>query len=139
MRISLATTSVFALLLAGCGRAPDEQSRSDAADSAPATTYSDSASELSSIDEARAPTAPAGSPDPLAPQPRAGDREPTTPPNVTPDAAPDVAFGYHYTFGLATDRIAPVQQRHARLCEELGPERCKVTGMNYRQRGEKDV
>ena len=40
---------------------------------------------------------------------------------------------------LAADQVAPVQQRHARLCEELGTERCRVTGMSYRRSNEDDV
>jgi cell division septum initiation protein DivIVA len=135
MRISLATTGVLALLLAGCGGVGDEQSESSPAASNLATTSSsDSAANMSAADVEEAPAV-----DPLAPTERAQDGEAPRPPEVAPDSAPDVAFGYRYNFGLAADRIAPVQQRHARLCEELGPERCKVTGMSYRQRREDDV
>jgi hypothetical protein len=76
--------------------------------------------------------------DPLAPGLQPVDGDVPTPPDISPEAAPDVAFGYRYSFGLAADQIAPVQQRHARLCEELGPERCKVTGMTYRRSNEDD-
>jgi hypothetical protein len=94
---------------------------------------------MSATQEARSSTAPADVLDPLAPTRGGRDGEAVTPPHVDPDAAPDVAFGYRFTFGLDAERIAPVQQRHARLCEELGPERCEVTGMSYRQRGDDDV
>lgn len=140
MRISLATTGVLALLLAGCG-AREEQSQGTSPEAAPSvTTSSDSAESNMSINtEERGPAAPRGSFDPLEPTPISKEGGAPIPPDVAPDSAPDVAFGYRYSFGLAADRIASVQQRHARLCEELGPERCKVTGMNYRQRGENDV
>jgi hypothetical protein len=94
---------------------------------------------MSTSEEARGPTAMSQSSDPLAPGLQPIDRDVPTPPDISPEAAPDVAFGYRYSFGLAADQIAPVQQRHARLCEELGPERCKVTGMTYRRSNEDDV
>ena len=137
MRVSLATTGVIALLLAGCGRAPEDQSQS--AERSPAATTADSTANMSTSEEARGPTAMSQSSDPLAPGLQPIDRDVPTPPDISPEAAPDVAFGYRYSFGLAADQIAPVQQRHARLCEELGPERCKVTGMTYRRSNEDDV
>lgn len=139
MRISLATSAGLALLLAGCGGVTDEQSSAGSTQNSPAATITDSAAMNSAgTQEMRAP-ASADPLDPLAPRPSAKGDEAPTPPDVSPDTAPDVAFGYRYNFGLDADRIAPLQQRHARLCEELGPQRCKVTGMNYRQRGESDV
>jgi len=50
-----------------------------------------------------------------------------------PDAAPGVAFAYRYAFSLPGKAISDVQQRHAAACEELGPEKCQVTGMDFRQ------
>lgn len=139
MRVSLATTGVIALLLAGCGKAEEQTERRSAEDS-PATAYSsDSNASMPASEIVRAPAPPADALQPVAPTTRAEAGDAPAPPHVDPEAAPDVAFGYRYSFGLAADRIAPVQQRHARLCEEMGPERCKVTGMNYRQRGEDDV
>jgi hypothetical protein len=138
MRVSLATTGLIALLLAGCGRAPEDQPPGAERDPAAATT-TDSASNMSANQEERAPAALSGSRDPLAPGLQPIVRDVPTPPDISPEAAPDVAFGYRYSFGLAADQIAPVQQRHARLCEELGPERCKVTGMTYRRSNEDDV
>lgn len=136
MRVSLATTGLIALLLAGCSGAREDETLS--AQSEPAATR-DSASNMSADVQVRSPTAAVENSDPLAPglQPINGDVP--TPPDISPEAAPDVAFGYRYSFGLAADQIAPVQQRHARLCEELGPERCKVTGMTYRRSNEDDV
>jgi hypothetical protein len=48
-------------------------------------------------------------------------------------AAPGVAFKFAYAFTLPADGIAEVQQGHAAACAELGLDRCRVTGMGYRQ------
>jgi len=50
-----------------------------------------------------------------------------------PGGAPGVAFAYRYAFSLPGKAIADVQQRHAAACEELGPDKCQVTGMDFRQ------
>lgn len=60
-------------------------------------------------------------------------------PNVSPTAAPGVAFNYRYAFRLPSERIAEVQERHAATCEQLGVRRCRITGMLYRVTGENDV
>lgn len=60
-------------------------------------------------------------------------------PNVSPTAAPGVAFSYSYAFRLEAERIAVVQERHAAMCEQLGPNRCRITGMLYRVRNERDI
>jgi len=60
-------------------------------------------------------------------------------PNVSPTAAPGVAFNYRYSFRLPAERIAAVQERHAATCEQLGVRRCRITGMLYRVVGENDV
>ena len=133
MRVSLAVTGLT-VLLAGCAQAPEDQSHTDNSaaatrDSAPAVNAERSADE--------AATSVVAAPDPLAPRRIGEPGNVPSPPEISPDSAPDVAFGYRYSFGLAADRVAPVQQRHARLCEELGAERCRVTGMTYR-RGQDD-
>lgn len=53
-------------------------------------------------------------------------------PNVRVGAALGVAFNYGYSFRIADDRIARVQEEHAAACEALGPARCRITGMTYR-------
>ncbi len=112
MRFSLAFTGIAALALAGCGgmkEGPD----------GPDSTSTSSANGASTYDVAEAPSSMA-------------TRGPgNAPPAISPDAAPDVAFAYRYNFGLAGDRIATVQQRHASLCEEMGAARCRITGMTY--------
>ena len=54
-------------------------------------------------------------------------------PGLTTTAAPGVAFAYNYAFSLPTNAISDVQHRHAAACEELGLQRCEVTGMTYEQ------
>lgn len=122
MRRFLVTTGLV-LVLAGCGMQPsDRDGRGESGSAANATESMDANFE---------------SPPSLAPPPPAPSR--TSGPEVRPEAAPDVAFGYSYNFGIAADRIAGVQQRHARTCEELGTSRCRITGMTYRRSGEDDV
>lgn len=53
------------------------------------------------------------------------------PPNVSPTAAPGVAFRYFYTFELPDESISAVQEKHAARCESLGVSRCRITGLNY--------
>ncbi|MGZ8421284.1 MAG: hypothetical protein ACXWU3_17635, partial [Allosphingosinicella sp.] len=60
-------------------------------------------------------------------------------PNVSPTAAPGVAFNYRYAFRLPAERIAQVQEQHARTCEGLGIARCRITGMRYRVVNERDI
>jgi hypothetical protein len=53
------------------------------------------------------------------------------PPDISPTAAPGVAFNYEYAFELPDESIASVQEAHAARCESLGPARCRITGLNY--------
>lgn len=53
------------------------------------------------------------------------------PPNISPSAAPGVAFNYAYQFSLPDDRISATQEAHASACEKLGLSRCRITGMSY--------
>ena len=63
----------------------------------------------------------------------------TRSPDISPTAAPGVAFNYNYAFRLENNRIAPVQEAHARMCETLGVDRCRITGMRYRLLGENNI
>ena len=101
-----------ALGLAACGQGP--QQRSEAPQPSP-TTSSESAA------------------------PSAGRATRDAGPNVSPTAAPGVAFNYRYSFRLPSERIASVQERHAATCEALGVNRCRITGMLYRVVGDNDV
>jgi len=60
-------------------------------------------------------------------------------PNISPTAAPGVAFNYNYSFALAATRVAELQERHAAMCEELTVARCRITGMTYRVIGPDDI
>ncbi|HET7575063.1 MAG TPA: hypothetical protein VFK19_00690 [Sphingomicrobium sp.] len=60
---------------------------------------------------------------------QAGDT--SSPPNVSPTAAPGVAFNYSYQFSLPDKRISAAQEAHASACEKLGIARCRITGMSY--------
>jgi len=55
----------------------------------------------------------------------------TSPPDISPTAAPGVAFNYAYEFSLPDDRIAAAQEAHAAACENLGLARCRITGMSF--------
>ena len=52
-------------------------------------------------------------------------------PNVSPTAAPGVAFDYRYLFGLPDAQITAAQEAHASACETLGITKCRITGMTY--------
>jgi hypothetical protein len=62
-----------------------------------------------------------------------------TPPGFTPTAAPGVAFNYRYAFRLPAKRISEVQEQHAALCEKLGVDRCRITGLLYRFVNDHDI
>jgi hypothetical protein len=67
-------------------------------------------------------------------QPQAGDqsnRQTSASPDISPTAAPGVAFNYAYEFSLADSRIAATQEAHASACENLGLARCRITGMSF--------
>ncbi|WP_165799668.1 DUF4349 domain-containing protein [Sphingomonas oleivorans] len=42
---------------------------------------------------------------------------------------PQIAYTYQYAFRLPAAAIAPAQDRHIALCDQLGPERCRVLNM----------
>ncbi len=96
-------------MLAGCSEAPTDK------EAARSETVSDAAGQppptAASADKARSEEAP----------------------GLTTSAAPGVAFAYSYTFTLPGKAISDVQHRHAAACEELGAQRCQVTGMDFRQ------
>ena len=52
-------------------------------------------------------------------------------PDISPTAAPGVAFNYAYEFSLPDKRIAAAQEAHASACEKLSLARCRITGMTY--------
>jgi hypothetical protein len=60
-------------------------------------------------------------------------------PNISPTAAPGVAFNYRYSYALAAQRVAELQEAHAAMCERLTVARCRITGMNYQVLGPEDI
>jgi hypothetical protein len=58
-------------------------------------------------------------------------REAFESPDVSPTAAPGVAFRYEYQFELPDEAIAGVQEKHAARCEAMGVAKCRITGLNY--------
>lgn len=46
-------------------------------------------------------------------------------------ASPGVAWRFTYDYALDDRRIEAVQERHAARCEELGTDRCRITGLRY--------
>jgi hypothetical protein len=128
MRKSLALIPL-ALVLASCGQGGGAREES----------YEGSVSNSVAVDSSRQRT-PAAPPADMATfdaEERMQQR--SAGPNVNPTAAPGVAFNYSYAFRLEAERIAAVQERHASACEQLGTNRCRITGMLYRVRGETDI
>jgi hypothetical protein len=60
-------------------------------------------------------------------------------PNISPTAAPGVAFNYNYSYALAAQRVVELQEAHAAMCERLTVARCKITGMRYEVLGPDDI
>lgn len=60
-------------------------------------------------------------------------------PNISPTAAPGVAFNYRYAFRVPDAKIAGIQEEHAAACETLGITRCRITGMQYTLEREDEV
>ena len=60
-------------------------------------------------------------------------------PSISGAVAPGVAFRYDYAFILPGKSISQIQQQHAAACQNLGPSRCRVTGIDYEQPGEDQV
>ena len=59
------------------------------------------------------------------------ERDASSAPDISPTAAPGVAFNYAYEFSLPDKRIAAAQEAHASACEKLSLARCRITGMTY--------
>lgn len=96
-----------ALLLAGCGAEYD---------AAPV------AERVTSVDIAE-PAAMAPAQPPQSGDASAGGGEISVP------RAPQIAYIYDYGYRLAASRIAPLQRRHADLCESKGPNVCRILSM----------
>lgn len=110
---------------ASCGRGPD---RSDSQGGQPSPQMVREPPARDSAAESMA-----------APAPGAQAGRAAAGPNVSPTAAPGVAFNYRYAFALAAPRVAELQEKHAQMCERLTPAKCRITGMHYRVLGPGDI
>jgi len=61
------------------------------------------------------------------------------PPEVSPTAAPGVAWRYYYDYQLPDESIAVVQEKHAAACEAMGVAKCRITGLTFNQNDEQAV
>lgn len=112
---------------ASCSRGPD---RSDSQDRQPSTQ---------SVRESGGAQDSAPAESMAAPAPGAQAGRAAAGPNVSPTAAPGVAFNYRYAFALAAPRVAELQEKHAQMCERLTTARCRITGMHYQVLGPNDI
>lgn len=97
------------LLTAGCSASSDEQVASEEQSSfnvAEPQAAADAGQSASLVGKTPADSADADTPRP-----------------------PQIAYIYSYGYRLAGDRIAPLQQRHADLCESKGPQVCRIIAM----------
>jgi hypothetical protein len=80
------------------------------------------------------PPPPPNAPVPPPPAPQGGEQESSADiriaPAAIPQSAPKIAYIYSYGFRVPADRIAPMQQRHADMCEALGPQQCRIISMS---------
>jgi hypothetical protein len=111
---------------ASCSRGPERTERSDAQGGQPST-------QMMREPAARDSAAPAA----LAPGAQEGRA--AAGPNVSPTAAPGVAFNYRYAFALAAPRVAELQEKHAQMCERLTTAKCRITGVHYQVLGPNDI
>jgi hypothetical protein len=61
------------------------------------------------------------------------------PPEVSPTAAPGVAWRYFYDYQLPDESIAAVQEKHAAACEAMGVAKCRITGLTFNHNDEQAV
>lgn len=105
-RSSLFLVSAGALALAACSDSPVSE-----------TTEAVTTMDVAEADAMEAPIA----------QDTAGEAIST--PEI-PAAAPKIAYVYSYGFRVDRDAIAPLQERHADMCANLGPLTCQVRSMS---------
>ena len=113
-------------IVAGCSSGEERQSSEDLQ----TFDVSESAAPQSADMSANAPPPPPGVD---------SRQNRTAGPDVSPTAAPGVAFNYRYAFRLPAPRVDQVQEQHARTCEQLGISRCRITGMKYRVDRDGDI
>jgi hypothetical protein len=127
VRASIPFLVLLLATTAACSRGPDRSERSDSQGGQPSTQM---VREPAARDTAESMAAPA--PGAQAGRAAAG-------PNVSPTAAPGVAFNYRYAFALAAPRVSELQEKHAQMCEQLTPAKCRITGVHYQVIGPNDI
>jgi hypothetical protein len=63
---------------------------------------------------------------PRAAQPQALREKGDEAPKVS---LPQIAYTYEYAFRLPYDAVASTQEAHVKLCEQLGPDRCRIASL----------
>lgn len=61
------------------------------------------------------------------------------PPAIPTSVSPRVAFAHDYKFELPGKRISAIQEKHGRLCQELGTTQCEITDMDYQLESNGDI
>ncbi len=125
VRPSLLLLSTGALALAACSDAGSYESE--------AVTAMDVAEEAA-VEAPPAPPRQADTDDAMAEGGNAEGESISTP--DIPAAAPKIAYVYSYGFRVNREEIAPLQQRHADMCADLGPLVCQVRSLQ--QNGAED-
>lgn len=108
--VVVATFLVSTALLSGCGQkyeASAPEMSTMAIKEAPATA--------GVAADAAAPPAPANAPPPSA---------------AIPVSTPKIAYVYSYGYRIGASEIAPLQRKHADLCEKQGPQICRIVAMS---------
>ena len=131
MRLTYVPALAAVTMLAACSQASKEPASEEAAPEnhfgfAEATSYSAAKPErLASVDLAET-TMDRDSAGPGKLDPGNG----TPPSDVDVGHPPQIAYVFDYGFRLAAKAIAPLQQRHADLCESKGPYVCRIVQMD---------
>ena len=115
----------LAVALTGCGSSESEVTeRVTTVDAAEADSWSGSG-------PAPVPPPPPPAPDmAISERAQEGSQDIRVAPADIPAAQPKIAYAYHYGFRVPAANIAPVQQRHADLCEEAGPQVCRIISLS---------
>jgi hypothetical protein len=56
-----------------------------------------------------------------------------------PLTLPKMAYAFDYGFRLAGEKIAPLEQKHADMCEALGPYNCQIVSLNTSGEVDEDI
>lgn len=122
MRLIVLPAVGAAMMLAACSSEASEEAN----EPAPAAMLS---VDTSAADYAPSVTRDASENDPAPAKLDAGNGSPP-PSDVDVGHPPQIAYVFDYGFRLTAKAIAPLQQRHADLCESKGPYVCRIVKMD---------